>query len=404
VSVLSRVVFDPDTTAPSAPLSVTAIALSQTTIRVTWGASTDTGGSGLAGYRVLRSATSTGTYAQVGSDLSTASLSFDDTSLSAGTAYFYRVVAFDGNGNVSSASATVSATTQANTAWADVIVGMSAMPVQLAVAGRRVGLDLSGPDYGARADTVNGASVTKIPGGSWDGSTAIRIRPPNGSVDNPDHTYAGIANGIDIWNGGATNVGRCRVGYTMYCGSTYHIFGANAKVTGFLAAQTLGGLTSSGARTALFDQVYNGKRLYAPTSATVQSWHQPTSGYFPDSGPDTDKLIQQGSTINHAANPPQTGQEWLYWEEYVDYLRDLNPNGLSRVDCWARGGVYLGFIEIPLTHNASWNFAYQYIAAFEYLGGLFNNPSTADANSYIDVSHFRMVTNTAAPMGPPPGF
>lgn len=113
MSVLSRVVFETDTTPPTTPLSVTATALSTTTIRITWGASSDQGGSGLSGYRVYRATTSGGTYTQVDSDLSIASLSYDDTSLSPGTTRFYRVAAFDGNGNVSAQSVIVSATTSA---------------------------------------------------------------------------------------------------------------------------------------------------------------------------------------------------------------------------------------------------------------------------------------------------
>lgn len=113
MSTLSRVIFDPDITPPTIPLSVAAIALSTSAIRVSWAAATDSGGSGLAGYRVYRSATSGGTYSQVGSDLSTASLQFDDTGLTASTTYFYRIRAFDGAGNQSGLSAIVNATTQA---------------------------------------------------------------------------------------------------------------------------------------------------------------------------------------------------------------------------------------------------------------------------------------------------
>lgn len=114
VSTLARVVYDPDTTPPTTPIGVTATAQSQTVIRVAWSASTDSGGSGLAGYRVYRSATSSGTYTQIGSDLSVASLTYDDTGLSAGQTWHYKVLAFDGNANASSQSASVSATTQAS--------------------------------------------------------------------------------------------------------------------------------------------------------------------------------------------------------------------------------------------------------------------------------------------------
>jgi hypothetical protein len=112
LSVLSRIVFDPDVTPPTVPGSVTATALSQTTIRVSWSASTDSGGSGLAGYVVYRSTTLGGTYAPISSGLSVASLSFDDTSLSQGQQRFYKVLALDGNGNQSALSAAANATTQ----------------------------------------------------------------------------------------------------------------------------------------------------------------------------------------------------------------------------------------------------------------------------------------------------
>jgi hypothetical protein len=111
VTNLIRVIFDPDTTPPSAPVIGTATALSQTAIRITWLASVDTGGAGLAGYYVYRSATSGGTYTQI-AQLSTASLSYDDTGLSPAQTWFYKVTAYDGNANESARSSAVSATTQ----------------------------------------------------------------------------------------------------------------------------------------------------------------------------------------------------------------------------------------------------------------------------------------------------
>ena len=102
-----------DTTAPSVPTGVTAAALSTTTIRVNWNASSDTGGSGLAGYRVYRATTLAGTYSQIGSDLSAATLTYSDTTLTGSTTRYYKVLAFDGAGNASAQSTAVNATTRA---------------------------------------------------------------------------------------------------------------------------------------------------------------------------------------------------------------------------------------------------------------------------------------------------
>ena len=92
----------PDTTAPSIPGSVTATATSVSQVTVSWGTSTDTGGSGLAGYQVFRDGTLVTT---------TTSTSYSDTGLSTATQYCYHIVAYDNAGNYSAATADTCATT-----------------------------------------------------------------------------------------------------------------------------------------------------------------------------------------------------------------------------------------------------------------------------------------------------
>jgi hypothetical protein len=65
-------------------------------VRLNWGAST----SGVQGYRVYRSGTSGGSYALLTSTLVTG-LSFDDTTVSLGTTYYYVVTAVDAAGDES---------------------------------------------------------------------------------------------------------------------------------------------------------------------------------------------------------------------------------------------------------------------------------------------------------------
>lgn len=94
-----------DTTPPSQPQSVSARA-GKRQITIAWQPSTDGGGSGLAGYEVWRSASSTGTFTRIST---TASTSYVDGGRSRGVTYWYYVVAFDGSGNRSSPSAKASA-------------------------------------------------------------------------------------------------------------------------------------------------------------------------------------------------------------------------------------------------------------------------------------------------------
>lgn len=96
-----------DTTAPSVPAGVAAVAQSSTQILVSWTASTDAG-TGVAGYRVFRDGGATPVATQIGT-------SFTDSGLTASTNYSYTVRAFDGAvpPNVSAASTAANATTNA---------------------------------------------------------------------------------------------------------------------------------------------------------------------------------------------------------------------------------------------------------------------------------------------------
>ncbi|HXI85500.1 MAG TPA: fibronectin type III domain-containing protein, partial [Verrucomicrobiae bacterium] len=93
-----------DTTAPSVPTGLTGSAVSSTQINLSWSASTDTGGSGLAGYKIYKNGVLLTT---------TASTSYSVTGLSPSTTYSFTVAAYDNAGNISPQSTTVSATTPA---------------------------------------------------------------------------------------------------------------------------------------------------------------------------------------------------------------------------------------------------------------------------------------------------
>ncbi|HXJ75972.1 MAG TPA: fibronectin type III domain-containing protein, partial [Candidatus Dormibacteraeota bacterium] len=111
-----------DTTAPSIPSGLTAAAASSSQINLSWSAATDTGGSGLAGYKVYRSGVQIGT---------TTTTSYSNPGLAASTTYSYTVAAYDVAGNTSGQSAQASATTQAapDTTAPSVPAGLTATAV-----------------------------------------------------------------------------------------------------------------------------------------------------------------------------------------------------------------------------------------------------------------------------------
>lgn len=89
-----------DTTAPTAPSGLVASAVTQTSARISWTASTDN--VGVTGYEIFNGTTSLGT---------STTTSFAATGLTAGTAYSITVKAKDAAGNVSAASTALSVTT-----------------------------------------------------------------------------------------------------------------------------------------------------------------------------------------------------------------------------------------------------------------------------------------------------
>ncbi|TMR39201.1 1,4-beta-xylanase [Nonomuraea zeae] len=107
LNALNSVSPNPDTTPPSTPGTPAASNVTSSGATLTWSASTDTGGSGLAGYNVYREQGASDTLL---GQSTTGSITL--TGLTAGTQYQVYVQARDGAGNVSGNSQIVTFTTQ----------------------------------------------------------------------------------------------------------------------------------------------------------------------------------------------------------------------------------------------------------------------------------------------------
>ena len=146
-----------DTVAPAVPANVQAVASGPTQVNLTWDASADAGGSGLAGYRIFRNG-GTAPIATV------AIASYSDINLTAGTAYTYVVRAFDGAGNVSGPSNAVSITTP-------IPADTTPPTVARCAHGSRAGSGRGAPQldcihrcFGYSASTKSSATASKISG------------------------------------------------------------------------------------------------------------------------------------------------------------------------------------------------------------------------------------------------
>lgn len=148
-----------DTQAPSVPTGLVASSISPTSVSLSWNAAIDN--VGVSGYDVLRGGVKIG---------STASLSYTDTSVSAGSSYSYQVRAFDAVGNTSAASAALAVSTPASgcsvsftIANAGTVVGQN-----LYVVGNQTALGSWSPGAGF-ALTIQGSGAN-VP---WTGSVTL---------------------------------------------------------------------------------------------------------------------------------------------------------------------------------------------------------------------------------------
>lgn len=138
-------------TAPNAPTGLTVGTVTTSTVPLSWTAATTSGSYSVAGYYVLRGGTIVGT---------ATGTSYTDTGLTPGTTYTYTVEAYDTNGDVSTASSSVSATTKsAYTETFNVTV-----PVNTAVSGDAVYLDgnFSVLGEGGSDWAASGIAMTKV--------------------------------------------------------------------------------------------------------------------------------------------------------------------------------------------------------------------------------------------------
>jgi chitodextrinase len=172
-------VTTPDTIAPTAPTGLAAAAASPSRINLSWGASTDAGGSGLAGYRVYRGG------AHIASTTAT---SYNDTGLASSTAYSYTVTAYD---NATITNTSQHSTTAGATTWAQVTASLSDTlwlwksrgsnpitvdpPVVCTPSGG------SGTGYTYSWQYVSGDTQTSVVGGSSSSATWSRSIPGNGT-------------------------------------------------------------------------------------------------------------------------------------------------------------------------------------------------------------------------------
>jgi hypothetical protein len=178
----------PAATPPSVPTGLQAGAVTATSVPLTWTASTDPGGPGVAGYRVYRNGAAT----PLNGALVTAT-GFTDTTVAASTSYSYAVSAVDAAGLESARSTAVAVTTPAAPAPTPAPSGGG-----VSVQGSPTTAD------GAGAASASSASIA-VPAGAASGEVLVLAVGvgAGGGIPNTPAGWTLITSGHDAGSGGA---------------------------------------------------------------------------------------------------------------------------------------------------------------------------------------------------------
>lgn len=295
--------------------------------------------------------------------------------------------------------------------WADVYVAATAMPAELATANRVVGIDGASIDDWETAISANtGCVLTREGTGAYDGESAVKLVPPDNT--SPGNTYCAVLNGIDLTNGGATDIAQINIRFVAVFGPRYIDLASDPKWLSFQVSSTIAGEPLN--RAAIFERYEPGAsavgRVFAVTSDENQSWNEPE---IVDCGFDCGTPAQKGFiirlTADHSGSPPVAGpNEPIYFEMELDVRQNRgNANGRNRLYIRTRDGLINKTIDIPLSWEPTWNFAWDQIVRVEGLGWYWNNPGSApNADNWIRFSHIAISANRNVDdeIGPPPGF
>jgi glucose/arabinose dehydrogenase/fibronectin type 3 domain-containing protein len=183
VSITTAAPPTPDTTAPTVPMNLQATAISTSRIDLSWTASTDAGGSGLAGYRIFRDG-------GVNPIATVTTTTFSDTGLAASTLFTYTVRAVDGANNLSANSSPASATTQSPPAPDTTPPGVPGNLQASAVGSSRIDLSWSAVTDNAGGSGLAGYRIFRD-GGTTPIATVTATSYSNTSLSpNTSYSYA----------------------------------------------------------------------------------------------------------------------------------------------------------------------------------------------------------------------
>jgi hypothetical protein len=207
-SAMVTITAPPDKTPPTAPTNLTASAISNSQINLSWTASTDN--VGVTGYKVERcQGANCSNFSPIATPVGT---SYNDTGLTASTSYSYRVRATDAAGNLSNYSNIAIAITQA-----------SSTGISVTISPKRGGLTIT-QSLSVTATVANDSSNQGVTWSATGGGTFSAASSTSGTpVTYTAPATAGVATITATSNADTTKSSSATIGVTDLPGVlTYH--------------------------------------------------------------------------------------------------------------------------------------------------------------------------------------
>lgn len=361
---------------PTIPQNVSITGITSSQLTLGWSASSDADND-LNGYRIYRDGV------QI-MEVATNTLSYNDTGLSASTAYSYTVLAFDAAGNTSTQSAMMTATTMA-TAPPPTTSNLLYLDFNQAPDGNGV---YSGSVGSAGIWTTQGATHEYLPTEGWNNSGGARFTPPDGSGASIQG-YAGLAPSLSENNMASVNL-RFLVKWSAG-------FGVNCPTGG--AKWTMLNRVSGAASDRTWIGVYHPPAEIGGGLQLPLNHHNTIFGIHGDSASCTGGFCTWGHSCAHC--DPNWGRisgvgpfkVADYEEQWVAIEFEARNTGDMKIYIWTQDGVYNGDY-IWTNQGPALN-----MSGFSIIGG-FWDWGCADAGSFI---FDEMVISTEY-IGPPAGF
>ena len=298
--------------------------------------------------------------------------------------------------------------------WADTFVTSSGLGAALATPGQVVGIrGVNTTEYGARVSPGNGGEVNFLEGVGFDGEDAIEIIPPTTGLSGPgsNPAYCSYLDGIDLTNGGSTEIYQINLAFVVRFGSRYVDLASAPKWLSFAVSSSPSGSFLN--RAAVFEgytTLHTG-RVFGVTADETQGYFnpQPNDCWSVDCGLQANLAAILRSAANHGGSPPIIGpNEDVHFEVELDVRQNRgNAFGRNKLTIRTRDGSVNRSIFIPLNHEATWSFLWDCIVGIEGIGWYWNfDTGTAHEDNWIRFTHTRLSANRDVddPIGPPPGF